>query len=137
MKTRHFLAILIVAGLILWNLASCNMTTPVSISQRISDFQADLNTSDRSNIYQDFHPTMTVQYNALKNPGLTINTPFPPPPPSYSLSIVDQSNPSAVIVAVNPGGSGSGLVNPYYLSLAMATYNNTDWRIVTLSEQQN
>jgi hypothetical protein len=141
MKPRHLFAILAGAALIVWTLASCDIlpnTGPVSIAQRISDFQADLNTTDRTNVYNDFHPDMTTQFNALKNPGLVgFNTLFPLPGPSYSLSIVDSSNPSAVIVQVTAGSTdGSGYTVPFYLQLAMATVNTNDWRIVTLADSQ-
>ncbi|MGA2378909.1 MAG: hypothetical protein ABSG85_06330 [Spirochaetia bacterium] len=137
MKARHLFAIFVGAGLILWSLASCNLNS-VSISDRIGDFQSDLNTSSRTNVYNDFHPTMTAAYGPLKDPvGSGFNLAYPPPGPSYSLSIVDQSNPSAgVIVAVNSGSSGPGYSFPYYLKLTMATYNSNDWRIVTLSDCQ-
>jgi hypothetical protein len=138
MKARHLFAILVGAGLILWSLASCNLNS-VSISDRIGDFQSDLNTSSRTNVYNDFHPTMTTLYGPLKDPVLSgFNLLLPVPGPSYSLSIVDQSNPSAgVIVVVNAGSTdGSGWAVPFYLKLTMATYNSNDWRIVTLSDSQ-
>lgn len=135
MKARHVFAILVGAGMILWSVVSCNLNS-VSISDRIGDFQADLNTSSRTNVYQDFHPTSTIEYNALKDPNLSgFNTLFPVG--SYSLSIFDQSNPSSgVIVIVTGPTNGSGHTSGYYLSLTMATYNGNDWRIVTLSDSQ-
>ncbi len=137
MKLRHIAALLILLGLVGWALASCDLGA-VSIDQRISTFQSDLNTTDRANAYQDFHPTQTTEYNALKNPSLSgFDTEFPVPGSMYSLSIVDESNPSAgVVVRVDSGGNGSGLTAPYYLLLTMATYNSNDWRIVTLSDSQ-
>ncbi|MGA2640907.1 MAG: hypothetical protein ABSG21_08380 [Spirochaetia bacterium] len=139
MKARHIFAILVGAVLIVWSLASCNPLNSVSISQRIADFQADLNTSSRSNVYQDFHPTMTTEYNALKDPNLSgFNTEFPATG-QYSLTDSNDSNPAAVIVTVNAGspGTGSGLTAPYYLQLNMATYNGNDNRIVTLSDSSS
>jgi hypothetical protein len=137
MRAIRAAAILIGTGLAAWALASCNLGA-VSIDQRISNFQSDLNTSDRSNVYQDFDPSLTTQYNALKDPVTSgFNTAYPVPGPTYSLSIVDESNPSAgVVVKVNSGKSGSWSI-PYYMLLTMATYNNNDWRIVTLGDSQN
>ena len=86
MKSRHLFAILVGAALIVWTLASCDLLSSVSIAQRVSDFQSDLN-SNRANIYNDFHPTLTTQYNALKDPVTSgFNTAYPVPGPSYSLS---------------------------------------------------
>ena len=143
MKARHVVAFLIGAGVVAWALVSCNMSGAVSIDQRISDFQADLNTSDRSNVYQDFHPTQTAEYNALKNPlptgqgGSGFDTLFPVPTPTYSLSVINESNPSAgVVVQVTSGPPDGDTWTPpnLYLLLAMATYNSNDWRIVTLGD---
>jgi hypothetical protein len=137
MKARHILSILVVAGLTAFALLSCALP-PVSIEQRVSTFQSDLNTADRSMIYQDFHPSSTTQYDPLKDPNTSgFNTAFPPPSgTNYSLTIVDMSNPAAgVIVQVSAGpNSGSAHATPYYLKLTMATTNDNDWRIVTLSD---
>jgi hypothetical protein len=80
-----------------------------SIEQRIV-FQSDLNTSARSNIYQDFLPTVT-DYTALKNPSSTFNTLFPSAPPNYLLTVMKESMPSksnpssaVVIQVLGPGG---------------------------------
>jgi hypothetical protein len=137
MKAVRIGAILVGAGLMAWALISCSLNA-VSIDQRISDFQSDLNTTDRSNVYQDFHPTMTASYDPLKDPITSgFNTAYLPPGPSFSLSVVDESNPSSgVIVKVNSGLSGTW-GTPFYMLLTMATYNGNDWRIVTLSDSQN
>jgi hypothetical protein len=135
MKLRHILSILVGAGLVLWSLASCDLFG-TTIDKRVSDFQGDLNTASRSNVYNNFHPTQTSQYNALKDPvTVGFNTTYPPPGPSYSLSIVDKSNTSAVIVLVSAGLHASW-VAPYFLSLNMAQYNGNDWRIVSISDSQ-
>ena len=132
MKARHIALLLVGAPLVVWALLSCDLGA-VSIDQRISTFQSDLNSSSRTNVYLDFHPTLTSEYNSLKNPSFGINTEFPGA--SYTLSVVDESNPvSGVIVAVS-GASGL-YTGTWYLLLTMATYNNNDWRIVTLSDSQ-
>lgn len=137
MKARHLVVTLVAASLAAWALMSCSLTA-VSIEDRISTFQSDLNTADRSDVYLNFHPTKTTQYDALKNPSVAgFDTEFPPPAgTNYSLSIYDQSDPAAgVIVQVTAGpDSGSGYTPTYYLKLTMATTNDNDWRIVTLSD---
>ncbi len=136
MKLRHILVIMAGSALVLWSLASCDLLGGTTIDQRVSNFQSDLNTSTRTNVYNDFHPTQTTQYNALKDPATVgFNTTYPPPGPSYSLSIVDKSNTSAVIVLVSAGSHATWAV-PYYLSLNMAQYNSNDWRIVSISDSQ-
>jgi hypothetical protein len=114
---------------------SCNLGA-VSIQDRISSFQDDLNTTSRSNLYKNFHPTETIEYDALKNPAAItgFTTLFPLPSPNYSLSIIDDNNTSAVHVQVVAGPSG-GTYNPsaFYLELKMDTTSGNDNRIVTLS----
>jgi hypothetical protein len=139
MKARHVYAILAAASLAALALTSCSLSS-VSIEQRISTFQSDLNTTDRIAVYQDFHPTLTHEYNNLKDPSTSgFDAEFPVPTvTNYSLSIYDKSNPTAgVIVQVTAGpASGSTFVPTYYLSLTMATTGSDDWRIVTLSDSQ-
>ena len=133
MKARHVVALLIGAALTTWVLLSCELGA-VSIDQRISTFQSDLNTSSRSNVYQNWDPTTAAAtYAALRDPNTSqFNNNFPPPPPNYTLSVVTESNTSAVIVQVN-GPVGIAGASPYFLSLNMDTYNGNDWRIVVLS----
>jgi hypothetical protein len=119
-------------------LAGCSLSA-VSIDQRISTFQSDLNTTDRMAVYQDFHPTLTSEYDPLKDPSLSgFDTEFPVPTGSnYSLSIVDESNPAAGVIVYVTAGHNTPVVNiPYYLKLTMATTDKDDWRIVTLSDSQ-
>jgi hypothetical protein len=134
MKARHVAAIVVGAALVVWGLASCNLLNPVSIQQRIDDFLADLNTSTRTNIGQNFHPTATTEYAALQDPNLSgINTTFPVG--SYSSTTIDQSNPSGGVI-VQISGPNAVLSSPYFLKLTMQTTNSNDWRIVTLSLSQ-
>ena len=133
MKARHIFAGLVVAALVAWTMVSCDLGA-VSIKDRISSFQDDLNTSSRSNVYKNFHPDHAV-YFALKDPNGTLFNTVYPPGSTYSLSIVDDSNSSAVIVLVNPGDHSIWAV-PYYMSLDMDTTSKNDWRIVTLSDSQ-
>lgn len=131
MKIRHICVILIGTGLMIWSLISCELGA-VSIDQRISTFQSDLNNSDRSNIYQDFHPTETHMYTTLKSSTATIDTPYPAPNggTNYVLVIDSESNTSAVLVHMAAYPSGATLI---YLQLQMDTYNGNDWRIVQLN----
>jgi hypothetical protein len=135
MKLRHVLLAAAVAVIAIGFLVTCDLfTTPVSIDQRIADFQSDLNNTVRTSAYQNFHPTMTGDYDALKS-GTTITTLFPAPDGSgtaYSLTVTDESSPStAVLVTVSGGPTSYGVT--HHLKLVMATYNSVDWRIVSLS----
>ena len=139
MKSRHVLAALIGASLLALALASCSLAS-VSVDQRLATFLSDLNAADRNNlVYQNFHPTQTTEYGALKNSGLSgFDTAYPSPSgTNYAFSTVDETSPSAgVIVQVTAGPtSGSSLVPPnFYLKLTMATTGDSDWRIVSVSD---
>ena len=77
MRVRHFLFLLGIAVVLAAGVAGCSLFGFVSISDRITQFQNDLNNSDRSNIYQDFHPTSTSDYNALKSSSATLDSVLP------------------------------------------------------------
>jgi hypothetical protein len=130
MKTRHIVAMLVGASLVALAIVSC---TPagISIDQRVSDFQSDLNTSDRASAYQDFDPNDTL-YSSLKSGSYF--TPVFPVSSSYSLSVIDESNPSGgVIVQVTGVASGLGYPSPYFLKLTMTENSDKVWLIQTLS----
>ena len=121
---------LVVCSLVGWNMGG------VSVEQRIFVFQSDLNRSDRRNLYQDFIPTV-ADYAVLKTPSSTFNTLFPPPPPSYSLTVMSESmpsksNPSSGVI-VQVFGPDGVYPSPYFLKCVMATDNGYNWMIQTLS----
>ncbi len=127
MKTRHIAATLTAAALLAWALVSCNLNPVVSIDQRVSNFASDLS-NNRTNAYQNFDPDQTTMYQALANPTYSWNTLFPAG--QYTFQITDESSPSTgVLVTVTsyPGGFPTP-----FLKLVMATYKDTDWRIVQL-----
>ena len=126
MKTRHIAATLTAAALLAWALVSCNLNPVVSIDQRVSNFASDLS-NNRTNAYQNFDPDQTTMYQALANPTYSWDTIFPAN--QYTFQITDESSPSTgVLVTVTSPGS---FATPY-LKLVMATYKDTDWRIVQL-----
>ncbi len=104
MRARNILAILIAFTMLAWALVSCNLGG-TTIDQRIADFQSDLNTTDRSSAYQNFSSSMT-DYTLLRN-GSYFSSAFPVPPPNYTLSVISESNTSAVIVQVSTGPGGA------------------------------
>lgn len=129
-KTSHLAAFLVLAAVLVWGLASCDLNPVVSIDQRVSTFASDLN-SNRSSAYKDFHPDQTTEYQTLANSTYTFDTLFPSGSPGYTLQITDESSPSTgvfVTVTSAPGTYGTRI----YLKLVMATTNSTDWRIVQL-----
>jgi hypothetical protein len=129
MRTRHvvYMALVVVAAAAA--LAGCSLLGFVSISDRVGDFQASLNSTDRSSAYQNFHPTACSDYNSLKSSSFVIDPTFPTANISYSLSIVDQSNSSAVVVSITGSNAYAG---PSYLRMNMQTTGLGDNRIVSM-----
>jgi len=134
-KPRHILPGLAVAVLVAWTLASCNLLTGVSIKDRVANLQDDMNTSTRSNVYKNFHPTESISFAALRTDPSTFNQAYPPANGPFSLSVVDDSDSSAVIVKVGAGDSVAWTA-PWYMELQMDK-SGDDWDIVKLYDAQN
>ncbi len=121
MRVRHILVLLGIAVLLTAGVVGCSLFGIVSISDRVAQFQSDLNTADRANIYQNFLSTMS-DYAALKDPTTTINTVYPlvGSGTGYALSVIDQTNPSSgVIVEITAGPAGYSPSYPRYMKLVM------------------
>ncbi|HEY9593212.1 MAG TPA: hypothetical protein VHE79_01950 [Spirochaetia bacterium] len=120
MRVRQILVLLGIAAVLAAGLASCTIFGIYSISDRVAQFQTDLNSSNRSNAYLNFSPTMS-DYNSLKDPSTTFDVTFPPVNggTSYAFTVTDQSNSSGVIVEVTAGPSGFAGTYPQYIKLAM------------------
>jgi hypothetical protein len=65
-----------IAGcLLIWALASCSLTDEAMINSRIDNFLSGLNNSDRTNLWMNFHPDMTVR-EQTKDPTYFNSTPL-------------------------------------------------------------
>jgi len=129
MKPKHIVAMIILGAAIVVFIMGCFLFG-ISINDRISQFQGDLNKTDRTNIYKNFHPTATKDYNAIKTPTF-FDTLFPTaglPTTQYTLTSIDSSNPSHVTAAIS-GPVGSiwypGPVNVYFVM----EKDGNDWMI--------
>ena len=70
-KTTVTLRLLALAALAVVGASSCSLFDlfgGVGIAARISYFEGELNSSDRSLTYRQFHPTLTTDYDAIKAP---------------------------------------------------------------------
>jgi hypothetical protein len=134
MRTRHILVLLAIAVVLAAGVIGCNPFGSVSITERISQFQTDLNSADRSNIYMNFHPTSTSDYNALKSSSATLDSVIDPvgSGPNYTLTITDQSDPSTGVLVTISAGPAAWSTYPRYLKLVMETTGVGDYRIVSL-----
>ncbi len=108
-----------------WAHAGCSLFSGllgVSVTQRITQFQTDLNNADRTNIYLNFDSTKTTEYNAIKDPKYW-DTPYPVPAAGdqkYAITITDDSDPSNVTATMagpaSFSASGSALSAVFVMS---------------------
>lgn len=126
MKLKMINLIILTAFLMLFS--TCDpLSGPLSISERITAFVNTLNSSDRSDIQDHFHPDMT-NYNQLADPGFLDSSPL------------DSSNGSVTITQVSSADhSGGGKDITCDFTNDNGTYNNAlvlwmlqegdDWKI--------
>jgi hypothetical protein len=95
-RKKILLALLIGAlALAFWG---CNLLG-ISIEDRVDEFIADLN-GDWNLLYENFHPTETAFYNAIK-PATFWEDYFEPTPPSYTISGLDTTDPANVTFMID------------------------------------
>jgi hypothetical protein len=136
MRVRHIVRLLAVLLSLSALLVGCGLLgTTVTIDERITDFQTDLNKTDRTSAYLNFHPSLTKDYDALKD-GATITSLFPVPDGTgsdYALSITDKANPGTTGVLVTVTGGPTSYLGTHHLILVMDVEGLADYRIVSLS----
>jgi hypothetical protein len=104
MKTRTIIGF-VALGLVLALALSGCMFGPLTIEARISKFIADLNTTDRLTVYQNFSPTETADYGSIGS-GFYWDTPFPAPGDTdldYEATITSSTNYLDVRVTISGG----------------------------------
>jgi hypothetical protein len=124
---KHLILLLTLASLLVLLLTSCNLAG-VTIEARIYQFVSDLNATDRSNIYLNFHPDCRdyVEFHASDY----FDSSFPPvgaDPARYSIvpGTLDTSNESSVTFQLN---GPTGFFSPSNIICQMEKYGN-DWQI--------
>jgi hypothetical protein len=127
MKTRHVLLGLGVALMVAGTVLSCSLA-PVSIDERIASFIAHLNSTDRSSLPSDFHPTLTTDVVSGAIYVYDWNIPFPLTGITYSISGVNESDPSNVTGTI----IGAGPFGTVAIKFVMAQTGISDWRIQEL-----
>lgn len=103
----------------------------LTLEQRIQRFASDLNTTARTEIQDNFHPSFTVDYAAIGNPGY-FSIPFPPrggSDTSYVIAIQDSSNETAVLATID--GTALPVTGPVDAIFSMAL-DGLDYKIVNL-----
>lgn len=98
------LLLAIILGLIIGTLTigllSCDLSG-ATIDARVDSFIYDIN-YNRSNAYQNFHPSETTDYDAIKN-GTKLLPLFPTNAIPYSREGLDTSDPDSVTTILNDG----------------------------------
>ena len=104
-KISIWLLLFLFLGSFMLSVTGCDLTG-ITIDARVESFIYDLN-FDRDNVYTNFHPTETSDYDALKNVTLTIDPQFPESGIPYSRGILDTSVPTSVTTVISGIGWGS------------------------------
>jgi hypothetical protein len=91
---RKILRGLLLAAIVFLAFEGCNLL-PVSVEARVEAFLDDVNNTDRGGIYLNFHPTLTVDYDAIRSPAPPPDwdAPFPIASIPFSISSLDTSDP--------------------------------------------
>jgi len=118
---------ILLAAILVLALAGCDLLG-VSVQDRVTLFLADLNSSDRSNIYLNFHPTLTNDYAAIQNETypdwstlFPTNTYLP-----YSITSLDTSDPWNVTGLINSVNGAWAGPKPIVFRMAQ---EGTSWMI--------
>jgi hypothetical protein len=90
----------LIIGTLVLGLMSCDLSG-TTIDARIDSFIYDIN-YNRANVYQNFHPTETTDYDAIKN-GTKLLPLFPTNAIPYSREALDTSDPNNVTTVLNDG----------------------------------
>ena len=117
---------LVLAAVLVLAIVGCDLLG-VSVQDRVSLFLADLNSTDRSDIYLNFHPALTVDYSALQGGAFPDwSTLFPTGGNiPYSINNLDTADPGNVtgdFVSIN----GVWLTHPFVFRMAQ---DGPDWMI--------
>ena len=118
MNPKRLLQIAAVCFIVALLVVGCALTR-TSITDRIIGFQADLNKSDRSSMYLNFHPDSTADYNAIKTSAFWVNY-FPvvgAGEAAYAITNVDPAVQNAVTATIN-GPASFGKPVPIVFKMA-------------------
>ena len=98
----------------------------ITIEERIQSFEDDLNLIDRSDAYLNFHPSLTTDYDEIKNPAYRFNPVFPNNMTyiPYTITIIDDSAAIAVTGTINSSGWGGDRAITFKMAL-----DGIDWMI--------
>jgi hypothetical protein len=130
MKGKLFTGLLLIlAAVILIGLQAC-VLDKVSIEERIQLFEDDLNSGDRSGIYENFHPEKTADYNTIKASTTIFDDPtslFAIAKQDFSISI------TSTLANFVTGTITSAVYTDQTITFIMALKGLNDWRIEELS----
>jgi hypothetical protein len=128
---KRTLRLAALGGLIVLALAGCMFGK--TLEGRIGQFEADLNLdlTGRSGIYLNFHPTLTTDYEAIKDPEY-FDSSFPPRAGAetpYVITILDKTDPASVTANISSTAIG---VNPSYSLQFTMALDGMDYKIAKI-----
>ncbi len=129
MGAKRIVGLIALATVVALAVISCGVA-PVTIDDRLNDFLSSLNSSTRSDMQGNFHPTDTQDYSTLPNFDWTTPFPLVNSDTAYSLSSIDETDPTNV-TAVITGPAAFGTGSPA-IKFVMEIYGTDDYRIEQL-----
>ena len=123
--TKLVIVFFAIIGLITVTLVSCSLLG-ISKEQRVTMFLDDLNLSDRSNMYLNFDPSITL-YGGIDDPFFQIHFPIE----SIQYYLTNQNFNSDPITATIMGQTADFSVAPLEIRFTM-TQDGFDWYISEL-----
>ncbi len=128
MHLKSVIFINIIAAVVL--LGSCSFFQSTSISDRVAQFEKDLNTPDRANMIDNFSEKSCQDYNLINDPSYwDTNTFFTTDKQPYSLSVaVDGQTTASGTITFSP--SSSKLI--FFELVNDGTFIAEDWKITNI-----
>jgi hypothetical protein len=122
----------LISILVILAISSCNLLNTVSPSERLSDFEAELNTDSRVNTYQHIHSSATI-YNSIKIPTWWDSNYFTPVYDNFDFTnIVIGADVSGIITATATITNSSTTWN-VLLTFKESSSGDGIWYILTLT----
>ncbi len=126
---KYLLRWALLAAILVLAFGGCSLG--VSVEDRVAQFLDDLNNTDRSDIYLNFHPTLTADYAALQGGTLVDwDVPFPVAYISYSIPDLDTSDSGNVTGNIS-SSNDAAWPGPKPIVFRMAK-DGADWMIEEL-----
>lgn len=109
-------------------ITSCNLFNTVSIEERIDQFVSDCNSSDKSEMYLNLHPTETTMRSQMMDPSTWSD--FPDSKQPWSITEVSRSGTTEVTMAAQIDNNA---ISPESITIVFKEGDPDVWYIKSLN----